>query len=94
MIALLATMLLLSIGGLIALYLWNGGHLKERPVEAPKQQILLQGIALEWRDKQVDCLFRKITDRALEISKADSRFLVTTDDMKKAYEEIIREEHM
>ena len=76
------------------MYLWNGGHLKNRSVETPKQQMLLQGIALEWRDKQVDCLFRKITERAIEISKIDGRFLVTTDDMKKAYEEIIREEHM
>lgn len=37
---------------------------------------------------------KKLEERSLEVAKADDRFLVTPDDMKKAYEEVIREEHM
>lgn len=92
MAAILATILVMSIGGLVALLLWKIP--KDRPVETSNQQMLFQGTALRWLDEQMDHLNRKASDRSLEIAEADGRFLVTPEDMKRAYEEVIREEHM
>lgn len=60
----------------------------------PEQQMLFMGSALELNDELTRSLANKMDLRSLEIAKADGRFLVTPEDMKRAYEEIIREEHM
>lgn len=85
--------------GLVILYFawaWIWPNRSKAPIQKPKpkQQMLLQGTALSWIDDELVRLNRAVTDRSLEIAKSDGRFLVTPDDMKQAYQEIIREEHM
>jgi len=64
-------------------------RLEEEKIE---QQMLFMSAAIIAGDALVDDLRRKIDDRSLEIAKADGRFLVTPDDMKRAYYELVREE--
>jgi hypothetical protein len=66
----------------------------ERRTGKPSQPMLFMSSALEVSDKLTRQLQAKTEQRSLEIAKADDRFLVTLEDMKKAYDEIVREEHM
>lgn len=56
--------------------------------------MLFMSAALDVNWDLTQALGSKMDLRSLEIAKADGRFLVTPEDMRKAYEEIIREEHM
>lgn len=58
------------------------------------QKMLFMGAALDVSWDLSRKLQKKTEVRSLEIAKADDRFLVTPDDMRKAYDEVIREEHM
>jgi histone H3/H4 len=66
----------------------------ERRTGQSAQQMLFMSSALELNDELTRSLANKMDLRSLEIAKADGRFLVTPADVKQAYEEIIREEHM
>lgn len=71
----------------------NNGK-RPKPTQQNTQQMLYMSAALDVSDELISALGSKMDKRSLEIAKADGRFLITPEDMKKAYEEIIREEHM
>jgi superfamily II DNA/RNA helicase len=91
-----ALLLMFLIAGVAALVVWLipkiGSHLGNK-IES-KQQMLFMSAALDTSDDLTRALSKKMDARSIEITKADGRFLVTPADMKQAYEEIIREEHM
>lgn len=83
--------------GAIALYflwawIWPTGNKATMTLPAPSQQVLFMSAALTTLDESIASLTTKVESRAIEIAKADGRFLVTPDDMKKAYYELVREE--
>ena len=79
--------------GLVIRYALYDKKLTPKP-ESSQQHLLFMSAAIDERAKLLRRLEQQVTDRSVEITKADGRFLVTPDDMHKAYEEIIREEHM
>lgn len=96
----LFTVMVLSIIGLCLLKLGTASKSREfnmcaeRRTGVREHQMLFMSAALEVNDVLTRSLSNKMDMRSLEIAKADGRFLVTPDDMRKAYEEIIREAHM
>lgn len=73
--------------------LWESATANKR-IAKPDNQMLFMSEALDISTALCTALIFKTEQRSLEIAKADGRFLVTPTDMKQAYEEIIREEHM
>jgi hypothetical protein len=95
LILLPAFVILLLIVGLIKLI--ESSQCNDDDTDAPKrpvQSMLFMSTALDVNDELTRGLSYKMSNRSLEIAKADGRFLVTPKDMKQAYNEIIREEHM
>jgi hypothetical protein len=90
--------MVLSIIGLCLLKLSGKNHeynlSTERRTGVREHQMMFMSTALDVSDVLTRRLSSKMEARSIEIAKADGRFLVTPDDMRKAYEEIIREEHM
>lgn len=86
--------LVLGLGASIWYIVW--GKPLKKPIFQPEadQQMLFMSAALDVNDKLSRGLAVRMDARSIEIAKADGRFLVTPEDMRQAYQEIIREEHM
>lgn len=72
----------------------RSGVVDSKYLTGKEQQMLFMSEALDMNVKITQKLARKMDERALEIAKAEKRFLVTPEDVIRAYQELLREEQI